>query len=331
MEASLFAHSRVLITGGAGFIGSALAHRLAHLNAKVTLLDSFLAGGGANARNLFGIEDRVALVRGDLADESTTREIIREQNWIFNLAAHTGHLQSMLEPLLDAHSNLYAQIQFLEACKKWNPKAKIIRTSTRQVYGQPQYLPVDEAHPLAPPDVNAIHMIAGDQLHELYSQKHSLNTITLRLTNTYGPRQRIRDTKQGFVGWFISRAMTNAPIEIYGDGSQTRDFNYVEDVVDALLLAAPHSSTSGSLYNLSGPTASILEVAQTLSSITSSNKIELRPFPDELKKIEIGNFRASSQAFQSLTGWNPKTTVASGLEKTLHYYRENTPYYLGEK
>lgn len=326
-----FEDKRVLITGGAGFIGSNLAARLVDEGTKVTVLDSMLPDYGGNLFNLQTIRDKIQLNISDMRDWHSLAYLVRDQHCIFNLAGQLSHQDSMKDPLTDMGMNVTAQIHLLEACRRFNPDAVIIHTSTRQLYGVPQYLPVDEAHPLNPPDVNGINKLAGEQYHTLYAKVYGLKTVSLRLTNTYGPRQLIKNAKQGFIGWFLHQALTGGTIQLFGGGEQIRDFSYVDDVVEAIIAAAQCSSCYGNVYNLSGDKASLKYIADTLVMLCGSKgNVEVIPFPSERKKIDIGNFIGTSERFHNTTGWIPKIQLQEGLCRIVEYYQKYKDCYLEE-
>ncbi|MFC1585843.1 NAD-dependent epimerase/dehydratase family protein, partial [Fibrobacterota bacterium] len=237
---------------------------------------------------------------------------------------------SMQEPLVDLDINVRAQASLLEVCRKNNPGAVIVYSSTRQFYGSPQYVPVDERHPLNPPDVNGINKLAGEQYHLLYNRVHGLSVSALRLTNTYGPRQLIQNSRQGFIGWFINRCVLGETIELFGGGGQIRDFCYVDDVVDALLLCAVDTNCYGKVFNLSGEKSSLADLARLMISINKKGRTEEVPFPEDRKKIDIGNFFGTSDLFKEVTGWAPKVSLREGLKRTLDYYNSHEQHYIGK-
>src|ERR687886_513183 len=233
-----FDGSRVLITGGLGFIGSTLARRLVELGAHVTLVDSLIPIYGGNLRNVAGIEERVRINIADVRDQYSMDYLVQGQDFLFNLAGQSSHLDSMRDPYTDLEINCRAQLSILEAGRKYNPQLKLVYASTRQIYGKPDYLPVDERHLLHPTDVNGVNKMAGEWYHILYNNVYGVRACALRLSNTYGPRMRVKDARQTFLGIWIKQLIDDEPIQVFGDGMQIRDFNYVDDAVDALLLAA---------------------------------------------------------------------------------------------
>ncbi len=321
-------NKRVLITGGAGFIGSNLARRLLDLGAKVTLVDSLIPEYGGNQRNLSEITDRVRLNIADVRDEHSMKYLVQGQDVLFNLAGQTSHMDSMRQPATDLDINCRAQLAILEACRHVNPGIKIVFASTRQIYGKPDYLPVDEKHPLRPVDVNGINKLAGEGYHILYNNVYGIRACALRLTNTYGPRMRIKDARQTFVGIWIRRLLEGQPFEVW-DGAQLRDFNYVDDCVEALLLAAVLDEVNGSVYNLGAtPPISLLALAELLVKLNGGGRFTVHAFPAERKRIDIGDYYSDYGLYRDTVGWEPQVTLEDGLRRTLDYYRTCMTDYL---
>ncbi len=312
---------RVLVTGGIGFIGSNLALRLVELGAEVVLLDSMLPQYGATLRNIEPIKDRVRVNISDIRDPHSLRQIVQGQELIFSLAGQVSHSESMRDPLTDLEINCRSQLALLECCRHEVPKVRIIFASTRQIYGRPQYLPVDEKHPLVPIDVNGINKLAAEMYYTLYDAIHAIETVSLRLTNTYGPRMDLDSDNKGFAGIFIRKALRGEVIRIYGSGEQRRDFNYVDDVVDALLIAGASKTIRREAFNLGHPEPkSLLEFVKTLGEFMDVS-YELVPFPPEAKTIDIGDYFSDFRKIYDKMGWSPKVDLHSGLERTLEFYR----------
>jgi UDP-glucose 4-epimerase len=323
-----FQNRKVLITGGLGFIGSNLAHRLVALGAMVTLVDSLIPEYGGNLHNIDGIEGRIAVNISDVRDEHSMRYLIQGHDYLFNLAGQTSHMDSMSNPQTDLEINCQAQLSILEACRHHNPGIKVVFASTRQVYGRPDYLPVDEHHPIRPVDVNGINKTAGEWYHILYNNVYGIRTCVLRLTNTYGPRMRIRDARQTFLGIWIRMLLAGQPFEVW-EGQQLRDFNYVDDCVDALLLAALREETNGQAYNLGDyQPISLLELADLLVRLNGSGTYAVRVFPGDRKKIDIGDYYSDFRKFTTAVGWEPKVGLVEGLTKTIEYFRANLDSYI---
>jgi nucleoside-diphosphate-sugar epimerase len=280
-----FSGANILITGGAGFIGSTLAQRLAAVGSRITLVDSMIPEYGGNEANLEGFLDKVTLNIADVRDPHAMRRLVQGQDFLFNLAGQTSHMDSMADPFTDLEINGRAQLSILEACRVHNPDVKIVFAGTRQIYGRPDYLPVDEEHPIRPVDINGINKVAGEWYHLLYHTVYGIRSVVLRLTNTYGPRMRIKDARQTFVGLWIRLLLENKPVEVWG-GNQLRDFTYVDDCVEALLLAASSSCSDGRVYNLGGnEKVSLRELAETLIAAHGAGEYILKEFPAGRKKI----------------------------------------------
>jgi UDP-glucose 4-epimerase len=323
-----FKGKRVLITGGLGFIGSNLARALVGLGAQVTILDSLIPEYGGNRRNVHGIARKLDINLSDVRDRHSLPAFLRGQHFLFNLAGQTSHMDSMTDPETDLEINCRAQLTLLEACRKHNPKLRVVFASTRQIYGRPDYLPVDEKHPLRPVDVNGINKLAGEQYHLLYSQVHGVASTVLRLTNTIGPCMRVKDARQTFVGIWIRQILEGKPIEVWG-GDQLRDFTYVDDAVEAFLLAAVHPKAVGGVFNLGGVgQVSLKELAETLVEVAGEGSFAVRAFPADRKKIDIGDYYSDGRLIAQQLGWKPRTTIKQALTKTLAYYRKELPNYL---
>ena len=323
-----FARADVLVTGGLGFIGSALARRLIEIGARVTLVDSLIPEYGGNPFNIQDIRDRVTVDLTDVRDVAAMSSLIKERQFLFNLAGQTSHLDSMTDPVTDLNINAAAQLHILEACRLHNRDLKIVFASTRQVYGRPQYLPVDENHPINPIDVNGINKLAGEWYHLLYNDVYKIRACALRLTNTYGPGMRVKDARQTFLGIWIRRLIEQKPIQVFGDGKQRRDFNFVTDVVDALLRVAASDAANGQVFNLGhSERVSLKELATLLVKLNGGGDYELIPFPDDRKAIDIGDYYGDFRKIDKALGWQPKVTLEQGLKQTLEYYRANHARY----
>ena len=325
---NFFAGKRVLITGGLGFIGSALGRRLADLGAQVILVDSLIPEYGGNLFNIDGCEDRLRVNIADVRDEFSMDYLVRDQHLLFNLAGQTSHLDSMTDPYTDLEINVRSQVSILEACRKHNPSMTIVYASTRQIYGKPDYLPVDEQHPLHPTDVNGINKMAGEWYHILYHNVYGLRATSLRLTNTYGPRMRVKDARQTFLGVWLRRVIDDEPIEVWGDGKQMRDFNYVDDVVEAMLTCAADPRADGRIYNLGSPESiSLADLAQQLVEINGGGTYHIIPFPPDRKRIDIGDYIADYSLIHNELGWQPRVDLREGLTRSLDYFRKHHPHY----
>jgi UDP-glucose 4-epimerase len=319
---------RVLVTGGLGFIGSNLGRTLADLGARVTAVDSLLPEYGGNLFNLAGYEDKVRINIADVRGHGI-KYLVQGQDVLFNLAGQVSHIDSMTDPFTDLEINCTSQLSILEAVRQTNPELKIVYAGTRQIYGKPKYLPVDENHLLNPTDVNGINKISGELYHLVYHSVYGLRACSLRLTNCYGPRQLIRHNRQGFIGWFVRQAVLGEEILVFGDGTQKRDFNHVDDVVDALLRAGASAAADGQVFNLGGtPPVSLGELARLLVELAGRGSCRLVPFPPERKKIDIGDFYGDAKKIRAALGWEPRVPLREGLESTLAYYRQHKEHYL---
>jgi UDP-glucose 4-epimerase len=319
---------KVLITGGLGFIGSNLARRLVALGASVTVVDSLVPEYGGSRRNLADLKAKVRIHVADVRDWPKLPKLISGQDFLFNLAGQTSHMDSMTDPQTDLDINCRAQLAILEACRLHNPSIRIVFASTRQIYGRPDYLPVDEKHPLRPVDVNGINKLAGEQFHLLYSRVHGIRATALRLTNTIGPRMRIKDARQTFVGVWIRRLIEGEPIEVWG-GEQLRDFTYVDDAVEAFLIAATAEKAIGQVFNLGGPPPITLEsLAALLVMLNGGGAYVVRTFPADRRKIDIGDYYADDRLARRVLGWKPKTDLETALRRTLAFYRRELRHYI---
>lgn len=319
---SSYQGTRVLITGGMGFIGSNLAIALAREGAGVTVVDSMVAGCGANPANLEPVRDQVRICTNDIQNAEAMRSLIPEQQIIFNLAGEVSHVNSMTDPLRDLAINCTAQLQFLDLCRTLNSAATIVYASSRQVYGRPQYLPVDEAHAVNPVDYNGVHKHATEHYHFLLRRLFHMRTICLRLGNVYGPRQAIYQDCRGFIDVFVRLALEGKPIVVYGDGNQLRAMTYVDDVVDAFLRAGLAGPEAAPVYNVGHPEpVSLLQIAQTLARITGSPQPKLIPFPPERLEIDIGDYVTNPEKFSREFGWAPQVGLEDGLQRTLQFFQ----------
>jgi len=321
-------NKRVLVTGGLGFIGSNLAERLVGLGASVTLIDSLIPEYGGNLFNIRGLEGGVKVNISDVRDPFSMNHLIQDQDYLFNLAGQTSHMDSMKDPVTDMEINCHAQLSILEACRRHNPDIRIVYASTRQIYGRPDYLPVDERHPVRPVDVNGINKSAGEWYHLLYNNVYGIKTCVLRLTNTYGPRMRVRDERQTFLGVWIRLILEGKPFQVWG-GDQLRDFNYIDDLTDALLLVATCGQAWGKIFNLgSDSVVSLRDLAETLVGANGEGTYAVQTFPADRKKIDIGDYYSDFSLIRNTLGWSPKVGLREGLGRTLGYYRRHLEHYV---
>jgi dTDP-glucose 4,6-dehydratase/UDP-glucose 4-epimerase len=323
-----FREARVLITGGLGFIGSNLARRLVGLGAKLTLVDSLIPLYGGHLQNVADIRSDVTVNVCDVRDRFAMEYLVQKQDYLFNLAGQTSHLDSMTDPQTDLDINASAQLSILEACRRVNRGVRLVFASTRQLYGRPDYLPVDEKHPVRPVDVNGINKFAGEGYHLLYSNVHGIRSSVLRLTNTYGPGMRVKDARQTFLGIWVRQLIEGNPIKVFGDGTQLRDFNYVDDCVEALLRAATDDVAVGRIYNLgSAEVVSLKDLALLMTQLVPGGRFEVVPFPPERKAIDIGDYYSDFSLIQRELGWVPRTDLRNGLARTIDYFKQHGQHY----
>lgn len=356
-----FSDKKVLITGGLGFIGSNLTIRLVELGADVLLVDSLVPAYGGNLFNIEPVRDRVRVNIADVRDVNGMDYLVQGNDYLFNLAGQISHMDSMRDPYTDLEINCRAQLSILEACRHHNSAIKIVYAGTRQVYGAPEYLPVDEKHLLRPVDVNGINKMAGEWYHILYNNVYGIRAVSLRLTNTYGPRLLMKHGRQGFAAWFIRQAIHNEEIQLFGDGRQLRDLNYVDDVVEAMLLAAVYDGANGGsthseptspaspkgagpagrdgvpIFNLgNSPPVSLLEFVRTLLEVCQEFGVgkggyRLVPFPADKKRIDIGDYYGDYGKIQRTLGWQPEVDLKEGLRRTVAFYTRYGEHYWEEE
>ena len=323
-----YSGKEILITGGLGFIGSNLARSLVAQGANLTLVDSLIPQYGGNAFNIDDIKNKVAVNVCDVRDTFAMEHLIQGKEYLFNLAGQTSHLDSMTDPHTDLDINAAAQLSILEVCRKENPDIKIVFASTRQLYGRPDYLPVDEKHPIRPVDVNGINKLAGEWYHLLYNNVYGIRACALRLTNTYGPGMRVKDARQTFLGIWIRLLLEGKPIKVFGDGKQLRDFNFVDDCVEALLLAGASDQANGKVYNLGGSEViGLKDLSKMMVNLGHGGSFELAPFPSERKAIDIGDYYSDFSLITKELGWVPKIDLKDGLKRTLNYYSTHFSHY----
>jgi UDP-glucose 4-epimerase len=325
---NVFDKKKILVTGGLGFIGSSLARALVNRGARVTLVDSLIPQYGGNLFNIADISDKLDVNICDVRDPHAMTYLVQGKDYLFSLAGQTSHMDSMTDPQSDLDINASAQLSILEACRLNNPDIKIVFASTRQIYGKPDYLPVDEMHPIRPVDVNGINKLAGEWYHLLYNNVYGIRACALRLTNTYGPGMRVKDARQTFLGVWVRLLLEGKPIKVFGDGEQLRDFNYVDDCVDALLVAGASEQANGKVYNLgSEEVISLRSLAELMTNLGYDGSYELVPFPEERKAIDIGDYYSDFSLISMGLGWTPQVDLQQGLSNTLDYYRKHQSAY----
>jgi len=323
-----YINKNILITGGLGFVGSNVAKALVELGAIVTIVDSLIPQYGGNLFNVNDFRERIEINICDIRDSHAMKHLVQGKDYIFNLAGQTSHMDSMTDPQTDLDINASAQLSILEACRLNNPDIKIVFASTRQLYGRPDYLPVDEKHPVRPVDINGINKLAGECYHLLYNNVYGIKACALRLTNTYGPGMRVKDARQTFLGIWVRLLLEGKPIKVFGDGKQLRDFNYVDDCVNALLLAGISDTTNGKVYNLGSPEVIGLKaLAELIVDLGYGGTFKLIPFPPERKAIDIGDYYSDFNLIAQELGWKPKIAFEEGLRRTVEFYSKNSSEY----
>lgn len=318
---------KILITGGLGFLGSNLAKKLVDLGADVEVFDALIAEQGGNLFNIKPISKNIRVTISDLRDQKKISRAVKKKDYIFNLAGTLSHIDSMKNPFNDLDINCRAQLFLLEACRRFNDSVKIIFAGTRNQYGKVIYTPVDENHPQEPTDINGINSIAAEKYHFLYGRIYGIRPVSLRMTNAFGPRHQMKHSRQGVLNWFIRLLMDNRPIGLFGDGSQIRDINYVDDVVDLMLAVAGTKKSDGEIYNLGGTPMSLKDFAELAIKVLGRGKIEIVDFPKDRKEIEVGNYIADITKVTREIGWKPKISVEEGIKKTIDYYLQFKKYY----
>lgn len=323
-----YINKNILITGGLGFVGSNVAKALVELGAIVTIVDSLIPQYGGNLFNVNDFRERIEINICDIRDSHAMKHLVQGKDYIFNLAGQTSHMDSMTDPQTDLDINASAQLSILEACRLNNPDIKIVFASTRQLYGRPDYLPVDEKHPVRPVDINGINKLAGECYHLLYNNVYGIKACALRLTNTYGPGMRVKDARQTFLGIWVRLLLEGKPIKVFGDGKQLRDFNYVDDCVNALLLAGISDTTNGKVYNLgSSEVIGLKALAELIVDLGYGGTFKLIPFPPERKAIDIGDYYSDFNLIAQELGWKPKIAFEEGLRRTVEFYCKNSSEY----
>ncbi len=324
---NFYSNKKILITGGLGFIGSNLAIRLVEYGAKVLIIDSLIPGYGGNLFNIEPIKDKVIIDHADIRDSKKIDKLVEDQEIIFNLAGTLSHVDSMTDPMTDLEINCRAQLSLLESVRIYNPSAKIIFAGTRNQYGKAKYLPVTENHPQEPTDINGINNIAAEKYHLMYTSVYGIKTVSLRMTNTYGPRHQMRHPRQGVLNWFIRKVIDGETVELYGDGNQIRDVNYIDDVIDALIVVARSEKGWGEAYNLGDTPVTLTNFVKKVVQIFGKGKIVIKPMPNDRKKIEIGDYKADWSKINKTYGWKPGVSLIEGIKSTITYYRKYKKYY----
>jgi len=329
MDKELWRNSNVLLTGGLGFIGSNLARTLVSFGAKVTILDSLMRPYGGNMSNLKDIKDKVKIIKKDVRDGLIVKKAVKNKEFIFHLAAQVDQTIAMKNPRLDLEINLGGTVNVLENCRLYNKKVKIIYTSSRVAIGEPEYLPVDEEHPIDPKNVYGINKMAAEKYCILYNRVHDSRTTVLRLSNVYGPRAQLKHPHYGVLNLFIGYVLTNRTIPIFGDGNQTRDYVFVEDVVKALVLAAENEKSVGEVFLVgSGTETKLIDVAEMIIDNVGKGDYQFVPYPYTLEKTDIMRFAVNYNKIRKFLGWIPETALRNGISTTVSFYRKNLKAYL---
>jgi nucleoside-diphosphate-sugar epimerase len=329
--ADLLAHyrnKRVLVTGGLGFLGSNVAIALSAAGARVTVIDALTPDDGGNRANLRGFDD-IEVVVGDIGDEASCRPLVERSELVLNLSGKVSHVDSVRDPLADQYANATSQLRLLEMCRHSNPTLRVVYTSTRQIYGRSDTPRVTEESPIRPIDPNGISKFSADAYHRMYARDFALPTAVLRLTNTYGPRQLVRHARQGFIPWFVRLALEGKEITVFGDGEQTRDAVYVDDAVDAILRVGALETLSGQVFNVGASDVhSVRSIAEEAIRAAGRGSLRIAPFPEDRGKIDIGSVACDFTALTRATGWTPTTSLRSGMEQMVAFYRERLADYL---
>ncbi|MBI5788941.1 MAG: GDP-mannose 4,6-dehydratase [Candidatus Schekmanbacteria bacterium] len=327
MKNEAWAGKKVMITGGLGFIGSNLAHRLVELGADVLLVDAMVPGFGGNYFNIQDIIDKVKINYCDTRDHYSMKCLVRDKEVIFHLAGSFNHIRTVNDPWTDLEINCRGSLSLLEACRNQNPDVKVIYAGHRGQYGRVEKTPINEEQVCHPLQINAVNIMAAEHYHILYNNVHEIKTACLRLTNTYGPRHQMQHFEQGVINWFIHLVLENRVVPLFGDGTQVRDLSYVDDVVEALLLAALSDETNGQVYNLGGEPTSLLDLAKLLIEITGKGGYNLMEYPDQYKLFEVGDYIADYSKIKQSLGWEPKVSLREGMSRTLDFYTKYRKHY----
>jgi UDP-glucose 4-epimerase len=327
-DLSYFQDARILITGGAGMIGSTIAHILVEQGAEVTVVDAMLPAYGGNLINLQDIQDRIVFIKGDIRDPDRIKQWVDGADFVFNLAAQVSYVDSNHDPLLDLDINCRGHLNLLLSLSQLNRRAKVIFTSSRFVYGSIDYNPVDEGHPFNCLSIYGIHKLAGEKYYRFFHDAHGLDTVSVRITNPYGPRQQMKHSKYGIVNWFIRLALEGKPLTVFGEGRQKRDYIFVEDLAVGIVNTALSPKTSGQVYNLgSGVGTPFIDMVGLIAQIVPGTEIHHLPWPQDRYLVETGDFIADISRIQAATGWSPQTSLQEGIEATVAYYQRHRPHY----
>ena len=313
----------MLITGGAGMIGSTIAQMAVAQGAQVTILDAMLPLYGGNLFNLRGIRARVRFIQGDIRDLALMEQVVPGHDYIFSLAGQVSYVDSNTEPLLDLDINCKGHLQMLEACRRANPRARLLFASSRFVYGRIEYNPVDEGHPFNCLSIYGIHKLAGEKYYRFYNEAYGLPTVSVRIANPYGPRQQMKHSKYGILNWFVRLALEGQPLTVFGDGQQRRDYIYNEDLAAGCIALMLSPGTEGQVYNLgSGAAAPFIDMARLVAEAVPGTEVRQVEWPQDRYFVETGDYLGDISRITAVSGWRPETSLKAGIERTVAYYRE---------
>lgn len=319
---------RVLITGGLGFIGSNLARALLDLGAKVSIVDALIPNLGGNWFNVESIRDKLETVVGDVRDLALMQDLVANKDVIFSLAAQVDHIASMADPIFDLDMSGKGALTVLEACRRKKRGARVVFPGSRLQFGRPRRLPVDEDHPMDPMNIYAVHRLLGEKYHQVYHNAFGISTCVLRLSNPFGPRQQMRHSQYGILNWFVRLALENREITVYGDGSQQRDYFYIQDAVDAFLRAGSMEAADGQVFNVgAGAPITMAEAARTIVDVVGSGKVTHIPWPEDRSRQETGGYITDISKIEKALGWRPKVNFKDGVRQTAEYYRTHREHY----
>lgn len=322
-----FTNKKVLITGGAGFLGSSLACSLVARGAHVTILDAMLPLYGGNLFNLNSIWEKIEFVDGDIRNQELLSKVIPGKDIIYNFAAQVSYIDSKDQPFLDLDINGKGHLNVVEAVRQYAPRARIMFSSSRMVYGKILTTPVAESHPTDPLSLYGIHKLLGEKYYQYYTHTFGLDTVSIRIPNPYGPGQQMKHSKYSIVGWFVRQAMEGKEITVFGDGSQERDYLYVDDIVDAFIELTIHG-VSGEVYNIGTQERVTFGgmVDAVLAEVGSGSRVNI-PWPESYEKNETGNYVADTSKIEKITSWKPSVSLKEGIKKMVAYYKENQAKY----
>lgn len=329
MDFEIYKGQRVLITGGLGFIGSNIAQKLACYGAKVTLVDSLDPRYGGNQANVEEILDRITVQVGDYRDAHLMSPLVRTADVIFHLAAQVSYIDSFRVPLEDLDLNCRGTLQLLDLCRTLNPNARVVFASSRLVLGKVVSQPIREDHPTDPLSIYGVHKLAAEKYHRLYGAVCGLKTAILRITNPYGERQQLKHGKYSLPGWFMRLALEGKSIQIFGDGTQLRDYLYATDLADAFLAVGLSAAPPGEIFNCgSGRSVQFREMAETIIRVLKRGRVEYVPWPPDYERVETGDVNFSVDKLAQATGWRASVSLEEGIERMYRYFASRLPRYL---